>query len=209
MQNSLDNFRAIAKIKYNKLSEFITEGVTVDVTKSKRLANQLLKQTEIVKKLLPETRKVLQTVAGIPNKVTFSVANDIRSELLGVTRASTEMIKGKAQANEIARLVKELTNDIDNTVDAVSTASPQLRSLYDSAQRFYRVGVKKFNNKVLRRLTEKAPEEIYKTLIKPRRPSTVQALSNSLKLTKDKELKKELFDSLKGTLIGDIAGEIK
>ena len=69
------------------------------------------------------------------------------------------------------------------------------------------MGVKKFNNKVLRRLTEKAPEEIYKTLIKPRRPSTVQALSNSLKLTKDKELKKELFDSLKGTLIGDIAGE--
>ena len=106
--------------------------MTVDVTKSKRLANQLLKQTEIVKKLLPETRKVLQTVAGIPNKVTFSVANDIRSELLGVTRASTEMIKGKAQANA-ARLVKELTNDIDNTVDAVSTASPQLRSLYDSA----------------------------------------------------------------------------
>jgi len=205
VQNSLDNFRALSKIKYDKLSK-AAEGVTVDVTKSKRLANQLLKQTEIVKKLLPETRKVLQTVAGIPNKVTFSVANDIRSELLGVTRASTEMIKGKAQANAV-RLVKELTNDIDNTIDAVSTASPQLRSLYDSAQRFYRVGAKKFNNKVLRRLTEKAPEEIYKTLIKPRRPSTVQALSNSLKLTKDKELKKELFDSLKGTLIGDIAGE--
>ena len=89
----------------------------------------------------------------------------------------------------------------------MSTASPQLRSLYDSAQRFYRVGAKKFNNKVLRRLTEKAPEEIYKTLIKPRRPSTVKALSNSLKLTKDKEIREELFDSLKGTLIGDIAGE--
>ena len=205
VQNSLDNFRAVAKIKYDKLSR-AAEGVTVDVTKSKRLANQLLKQTEIVKKLLPETRKVLQTVAGIPNKVTFAVANDIRSELLGVTRASTEMIKGKAQANAV-RLVKELTNDIDNTIDAVSTASPQLRSLYDSAQRFYRVGAKKFNNKVLRRLTEKAPEEIYKTLIKPRRPSTVKALSNSLKLTKDKEIREELFDSLKGTLIGDIAGE--
>tara|TARA_R100000995_G_scaffold83896_1_gene61022 strand:- start:2 stop:2092 length:2091 start_codon:yes stop_codon:yes gene_type:complete len=205
VQNSLDNFRAIAKIKYDKLSK-TAEGVAVDVTKSKRLANELLKRTEIVKKLLPETRKVLQTVAGIPNKVTFAVANDIRSELLGVTRASTEMIKGKAQANAV-RLVKELTNDIDATIDSVSAVSPQLRSLYDSAQRFYRVGAKKFNNKVLRRLTEKAPEEIYKTLIKPRRPSTIQALSSSLKLTKDKELKKELFDSLKGTLIGDIAGE--
>ena len=205
VQNSLDNFRAIAKIKYDKLSK-TAEGVAVDVTKSKRLANELLKRTEIVKKLLPETRKVLQTVAGIPNKVTFAVANDIRSELLGVTRASTEMIKGKAQANAV-RLVKELTNDIDATIDSVSAVSPQLRSLYDSAQRFYRVGAKKFNNKVLRRLTEKAPEEIYKTLIKPRRPSTIQALSSSLKLTKDKELKKELFNSLKGTLIGDIAGE--
>ena len=66
---------------------------------------------------------------------------------------------------------------------------------------------KKFNNKVLKRLTEKDPEEVYKTLIKPRRPSTIKALSDALKLTKDKEIRTELFDSLKGTLIGDIAGE--
>ena len=63
-------------------------------------------------------------------------------------------------------------------------AVPQLRALYDSAQRFYRVGAKKFNNKVLKRLTEKAPEEVYKTLIKPRRPSTIEALSNKIKVNK-------------------------
>jgi hypothetical protein len=205
VQNSLDNFRAIAKTKYDKLSQAAV-GVTVNVQKSKQLANQLLKETEITKRLSPESRKVLQTVADIDDRVSFSVANDIRSELLGVTRASTEMIKGKAQANA-ARLVKELTKDIDRTIDNLPIAVPQLRALYDSAQRFYRVGAKKFNNKVLRRLTEKAPEEVYKTLIKPRRPSTIEALSNSLKLTKDKEIKKELFNSLKGTLIGDIVGE--
>ena len=205
VQNSLDNFRAIAKTKYDKLSQAAV-GVTVNVQKSKQLANQLLKETEITKRLSPESRKVLQTVADIDDRVSFSVANDIRSELLGVTRASTEMIKGKAQANA-ARLVKELTKDIDRTIDNLPTAVPQLRALYDSAQRFYRVGAKKFNNKVLRRLTEKAPEEVYKTLIKPRRPSTIEALSNSLKTLKDKEIKKELFNSLKGTLIGDIVGE--
>ena len=205
VQNSLDNFRAIAKTKYDKLSQAAV-GVTVNVQKSKQLANQLLKETEITKRLSPESRKVLQTVADIDDRVSFSVANDIRSELLGVTRASTEMIKGKAQANA-ARLVKELTKDIDRTIDNLPIAVPQLRALYDSAQRFYRVGAKKFNNKVLRRLTEKAPEEVYKTLIKPRRPSTIEALSNSLKTLKDKEIKKELFNSLKGTLIGDIVGE--
>ena len=205
VQNSLDNFRAIAKTKYDKLSEAAV-GVTVNVTKSKQLAKQLLKETEITKKLSPESRKVLETVAAINDRVTFSVANDIRSELLGVTRASTEMLKGKAQATAV-RLVKEITKDIDRTIDDLPFAVPELRALYDSAQRFYRVGAKKFNNKVLKRLADKAPEEIYKTLIKPRRPSTVKALSNSLKLIKDKELKTEVFDSLKGTLIGDIAGE--
>lgn len=205
VQNSLDNFRAISKIKYDKLSQAAT-GVTVNVTKSKELANQLLKQSEITKTLSPENRKVLQTVANLNERITFSQANDLRSELLGVTRASTELIKGKAKGNAV-RLVKELTKDIDRTISNLPVAVPQLRALYDSAQRFYRVGAKKFNNKVLKRLTEKAPEEVYKTLIKPRRPSTIKALSDALKLTKDKEIRTELFDSLKGTLIGDIAGE--
>ena len=148
----------------------------------------------------------MQTVANLNERITFSQANDLRSELLGVTRASTELIKGKAKGNAV-RLVKELTKDIDRTISNLPVAVPQLRALYDSAQRFYRVGAKKFNNKVLKRLTEKAPEEVYKTLIKPRRPSTIKALSDALKLTKDKEIRTELFDSLKGTLIGDIAGE--
>ena len=58
VQNSLDNFRAISKIKYDKLSQAAT-GVTVNVTKSKEIANQLLKQSEITKKLsIVENRKV-------------------------------------------------------------------------------------------------------------------------------------------------------
>ena len=205
VQNSLDNFRAIAKIKYDKLSRAAT-GVTVNIKKSKDLAEQLIKETKFTKKLSPESQKVLETVRGLPNRVTFSTANDIRSELLGVTRASTEMLKGKAQATAV-KLVKKITEDIDRTISDLPFAVPELRALYDSAQRFYRIGAKKFNNKVLKRLTDKAPEEIYKTLIKPRRPSTIKALSNSLKLIKDKEIRTEVFDSLKGTLIGDIAGE--
>ena len=205
VQNSLDNFRAIAKTKYDKLSES-AKLVSVNVTKSKKLANELLEQTKVTKKLSPENRRVLETVAGMDDRVSFSVANDVRSELLGITRASTEMVKGKAQATAV-KLVKEITKDIDRTINDLPVAVPELRALYDSAQRFYRVGAKKFNNKVLKRLADKAPEEIYKTLIKPRRPSTIKALSNSLKLIKDKEVRTEVFDSLKGTLIGDIAGE--
>jgi len=95
VQNSLDNFRAISKIKYDKLSQAAT-GVTVNITKSKEIANQLLKQSEITKKLSPENRKVLETITDLDNRITFSQANDVRSELLGVTRASTELIKGKS-----------------------------------------------------------------------------------------------------------------
>ena len=66
------------------------------------------------------------------------------------------MLKGKAQATAV-RLVKEITKDIDRTIDDLPFAVPELRALYDSAQRFYRVGAKKFNNKVLKRLADKAP----------------------------------------------------
>ena len=211
VQNSLDYFRGIAKTKYDKLTKaaVITTSdgtkipLTVNVRASKELAEKFLSDMQYTKRLSPESVKVLETVRSLPPEVSFSVANNVRSDLLGVTRASTELIKGKGQ--KTARdLVDAITKDLDRVIDSVPT---ELRAIYDSAQRFYRIGSKKFNNKVLRRLTEKAPEEVYKTLIKPRKPSTIKALTRAIKDTKDKELKNELMSSIKGTLIGDIEGE--
>ena len=103
---------------------------------------------------------------------------------------------------------KDISKNIDETIDLVNrTESPGLRAAYDSAQRFYRLGVTKYNDKILRDLADKKPEVIYTTLIKPKRPSTINALMKSLKGTKDVKKKEELLNSIKGTMIGDIVGE--
>ena len=228
VQNSLDYFKGTARIKYEKVDRLVKEGaakvtskttgktvstvpVSVNIRTSINKAKDLIKQTEIFKRIEPEAQKVLQTLAALDNKpfLSFAEANGLRSRLLSVTRGSTELIKGQSE-RYAAILVKELTDNIDKTVDAVSAStSTGLRSAFDSAQRFYRLGVKKYNNKVLKRLTEKAPEEVYKTIIKPKRPSTIKAFSKSIEAIKDKEVRNELMSSIKGTMIGDIVGESK
>ena len=228
VQNSLDYFKGTARIKYEKVDRLVKEGaakvtskttgkplstvpVSVNIRTSINKAKDLIKQTEIFKRIEPEAQKVLQTLAALDNKpfLSFAEANGLRSRLLSVTRGSTELIKGQSE-RYAAILVKELTDNIDKTVDAVSAStSTGLRSAFDSAQRFYRLGVKKYNNKVLKRLTEKAPEEVYKTIIKPKRPSTIKAFRKSIDAIKDKEVRNELMSSIKGTMIGDIVGESK
>ena len=226
VQNSLDYFRGTAKIKYAKVDRLIKEGasevtskttgktvssvpISVNVRTSIEQAKKIMRETEIFKRLEPEAQRVLQTVSRLDNNpfLTFDQANGIRSRLLGITRGSDSMIKGQSE-RYAAMLVKDITKNIDNTIEAIdATVSPGLKAAYNSAQSFYRLGVTKYNNKILRRLNEKAPEEIYKTLIKPKRPSTIKALVTALKNTKDKELKENLMASIKGTMIGDIAGE--
>ena len=202
VQNSLDNFRTVSKIKYDKLAK-VAKNVNVDVTESKKLALKLLEETRPTAKLQPGARTVLQTVSGLDDKIPFSVANNVRSELLGITRNSTDLIKGKGAFNA-GKMIGSITKDIDKTANSVPT---NLKKFYDDAQNFYRLGVDKFNNKVIRRLTDKAPEEVYKTLIKPKRPTTINNLFKIINETKDKELRQQLKDSLKGTLIGDIVGQ--
>jgi hypothetical protein len=211
IQNSLDFFRVNAKTRYDKLAkaatvERVIDGrkvrvpISVDVTKSKRLANELLKETDPTKRLAPGARDVLLTVRELDDTVSFSVANNVRSELLGVSRSFTDMVKGKSAFNA-GKMVKSMTNDIDDTIDSIPT---NLRKLYDEAQTFYKQGVEKYNKKIIRNLAEKAPEEVYQALIKPNRPTTIKTLMEILKETKDKEIRGELVDSIKGTMIGDI-----
>jgi len=213
IQNSVDLFRVNAKKRYDKLAEAATverivDGrkvrvpVSVDVTESKKLAEKLLEETKPTRRLAPGARDVLLTVRELDNTVSFSTANNVRSELLGVSRSFTDAIKGKSAFNA-GRMVKSITNDIDKTVDAVPT---NLRKLYDEAQSFYKQNVEKYNKKIIRNLTEKDPESVYQALVKPNRPTTIKTLTSILKETKDKEIRQELIDSIKGTMIGDIVG---
>ena len=222
VQNSLDYFRATAKSKYAKVDQLAreqilsratgqvvaTKPITVNLRSTIDEAKKLIEDTKAFRELEPDAQKILSTVARLDNdpQVTFDVANGLRSRFLAITRSNKDLVGGQAE-RYAAKLVKDISKNLDETVDAVdATASPGLRAAYDSAQRFYRLGVTKYNNKVLRNLAEKAPEEVYTTLIKPRRPATVNALMNAIKSSKDVKKKDELLNTMKGTLIGDIVG---
>ena len=222
VQNSLDYFRATAKSKYAKVDQLAreqilsratgqvvaTKPITVNLRSTIDEAKKLIEDTKVFRDLEPDAQKVLRTIARLDNdpNVTFDIANGLRSRFLAITRSNKDLIKGQSE-RYAAKLVKDISKNLDETVDAIdATASPGLRAAYDSAQRFYRLGVTKYNNKILRNLAEKAPEEVYTTLIKPRRPATVEALMNALKNTKDPALKQDLLNTMKGTVIGDIVG---
>jgi hypothetical protein len=222
VQNSLDYFRATAKSKYAKVDQLAreqilsratgqvvaTKPITVNLRSTIDEAKKLIEDTKAFRELEPDAQKILRTVARLDNdpQVTFDVANGLRSRFLAIGRSNKDLVGGQAE-RYAAKLVKDISKNLDETVDAIdATASPGLRAAYDSAQRFYRLGVTKYNNKVLRNLAEKAPEEVYTTLIKPRRPATVNALMNAIKSSKDVKKKDELLNTMKGTLIGDIVG---
>ena len=222
VQNSLDYFRATAKSKYAKVDQLAreqilsratgqvvaTRPITVNLRSTIDEAKKLIEDTKVFREIELDAQKVLRIIAKLDNdpNVTFDIANGLRSRFLAITRSNKDLIKGQSE-RYAAKLVKDISKNLDETVDAIdATASPGLRAAYDSAQRFYRLGVTKYNNKILRNLAEKAPEEVYTTLIKPRRPATIEALMNSLKNTKDLALKQDLLNTMKGTVIGDIVG---
>ena len=222
VQNSLDYFRATAKSKYAKVDQLAreqilsratgqvvaTRPITVNLRSTIDEAKKLIEDTKVFREIELDAQKVLRIIAKLDNdpNVTFDVANGLRSRFLAITRSNKDLVKGQSE-RYAAKLVKDISKNLDETVDAIdATASPGLRAAYDSAQRFYRLGVTKYNNKILRNLAEKAPEEVYTTLIKPRRPATVEALMNALKNTKDPALKQDLLNTMKGTVIGDIVG---
>ena len=222
VQNSLDYFRATAKSKYAKVDQLAreqilsratgqvvaTRPITVNLRSTIDEAKKLIEDTKVFREIELDAQKVLRIIAKLDNdpNVTFDIANGLRSRFLAITRSNKDLIKGQSE-RYAAKLVKDISKNLDETVDAIdATASPGLRAAYDSAQRFYRLGVTKYNNKILRNLAEKAPEEVYTTLIKPRRPATVEALMNALKNTKDPALKQDLLNTMKGTVIGDIVG---
>ena len=222
VQNSLDYFSATSKSKYAKVDQLAreqilsratgqvvaTKPITVNLRSTIDEAKKLIEDTKVFREIELDAQKVLRIIAKLDNdpNVTFDVANGLRSRFLAITRSNKDLVKGQSE-RYAAKLVKDISKNLDETVDAIdATASPGLRAAYDSAQRFYRLGVTKYNNKILRNLAEKAPEEVYTTLIKPRRPATVEALMNALKNTKDPALKQDLLNTMKGTVIGDIVG---
>ena len=204
---NVDEWKIAAKGAYQALDDklrVVSGGARVDITDIKKSAQKLLDEAKPTAKLQPDALKIPRTILDKDDFVPFQVANSMRSEFLGVTRSTNELISGKSQ-RYAATLAKEITETLDDV--GKSNLSPSVREAYTKAQKIWRDGSEVFNTKLINKLIREDPEQVFKTLIKPERPSTVQKVFKAINKTKDEAVKKDLKDSLKGAFLFDLKSE--
>ena len=204
---NVDEWKIAAKGAYQALDDklrVVSGGARVNITNLKKTAQGLLDEAKPTERLQGDALKVLRTVLDKDDFVPFQVANSMRSEFLGVTRSTNELISGKSQ-RYAATLAKEITETLDDV--GKSNLSPSVREAYTKAQKIWRDGSEVFNTKLINKLIREDPEQVFKTLIKPERPSTVQKVFKAINKTKDEAVKKDLKDSLKGAFLFDLKSE--
>ena len=204
---NVDEWKIAAKGAYQALDDklrVVSGGARVNITNLKKTAQGLLDEAKPTERLQGDALKVLRTVLDKDDFVPFQVANSMRSEFLGVTRSTNELISGKSQ-RYAATLAKEITETLDDV--GKSNLSPSVREAYTKAQKIWRDGSEVFNTKLINKLIREDPEQVFKTLIKPERPSTVKKVFKAINKTKDPVVKKDLKDSLKGAFLFDLKSE--
>jgi len=204
---NVDEWKIAAKGAYQALDDklrVVSGGARVDITDIKKSAQKLLDEAKPTAKLQPDALKIPRTILDQNDFVPFSTANAIRSQFLGVTRSTNELISGQSQ-RYAAILAKEITKTLDDV--GKSNLSPSVREAYTKAQKIWRDGSEVFNTKLINKLIRDDPEQVFKTLIKPERPSTVQKVFKAINKTKDEAVKKDLKDSLKGAFLFDLKSE--
>ena len=204
---NVDEWKIAAKGAYQALDDklrVVSGGARVDITDIKKSAQKLLDEAKPTAKLQPDALKIPRTILDQNDFVPFSTANAIRSQFLGVTRSTNELISGQSQ-RYAATLAKEITETLDDV--GKSNLSPSVREAYTKAQKIWRDGSEVFNTKLINKLIREDPEQVFKTLIKPERPSTVQKVFKAINKTKDEAVKKDLKDRLKGAFLFDLKSE--
>ena len=204
---NVDEWKIAAKGAYQALDDklrVVSGGARVDITDIKKSAQKLLDEAKPTAKLQPDALKIPRTILDQNDFVPFSTANAIRSQFLGVTRSTNELISGQSQ-RYAATLAKEITETLDDV--GKSNLSPSVREAYTKAQKIWRDGSEVFNTKLINKLIKEDPEQVFKTLIKPERASTVKKVFKAINKTKDEAVKKDLKDSLKGAFLFDLKSE--
>ena len=203
---NVDEWKVSTRSLYDQVTK-LSKGVKVDISDVQKQAKIFLKEAQFTKRLKPEGIKVLETIIKQPSKISFTGANSIRSDFLGITRSSNELIKGQSQ-RYAATLANKLTKAIDDVGDtAVRPLSGELKLAYNQAQQVYKQGSEVFNDKIIRNLIKKNPDEVFKNVIKTERPGIIDAVNRVVNKTKNPAEKLLLRNNLQGSFLFDLQSE--
>jgi hypothetical protein len=162
-------FRAFVRALAKRVDD-TAGGIQVDYRPVKAAAQEVIEQSE--KGLRGEaTIRIAKKILDKDDFVPFEDADILRSDLLAVERQSTDLMPAKAAAaaKRLAGLVDGQIDDAGSTLrrdDAV-----QAWRLRNSA---VKEGKATFNSRFMRALTNKQPDEIYESVVKPGRPSRIR-----------------------------------
>ena len=107
--------------------------------------------------------ELLEFQKTLPYNADFSLINQYRQKLLQLGRsANTTNTKNIASfSKEYNILEKEITNLLEN-----AAVSPEAKTAFFEANRFYREGLEDFNNQIITKLVEKRPDLVFKELVR-------------------------------------------
>lgn len=211
LTDSKELFRAQSKTAYNLLDQEVAKlgnNKVVDITKYNQALQKELDalpkggvNTPTAKKLLE--RNIYKDKDGnLINKVTFSEANGLRSDILALGR--------DLSATDSAKYIgaqKLISNELTNAINKAAVPN-SLKSIYTKTNNFYKEGIKSYNDKIIESILSKQDgKDAFKVIVAPGdKGETVEATLKSIdKIFKNNPAKaKELKDSLKGTVLDDM-----
>jgi hypothetical protein len=196
-------FKATSNAKYKALDNALTKAGNpnaVDITSLKKWAKGELENIGAKS----ESGALVSFLRGIDsekNFVNFKKANNLRSDYLEITRALAEPGLGKKKQ----RLAAVAAKYIDESMTKAKLPD-EVQNLYRQANNFYKKGAKIYNDDLFKTLMDKDPELVYKSIVPQAadRPTLVNSTFKIIDEIKDKKLRDQLKNKLRGEFLEDI-----
>jgi hypothetical protein len=184
----------------------------VDMTAYRNLLQQEIDKLPLKGINTPNVKRLLQSnLDKTPKALSFSEANNLRSDILSMGRDLTAKDSAK-QIGAQKAMAKGITEAMDNTM-ASKTFPEDIKKGYQTIQNEYKLGKQDFNEKVITRLLEKEdPAVIFETIVsRSDKPETVKRtldiINRRFAAEGNTELASQLKDSLKGQFLNNIIGK--
>lgn len=170
-----DNMAAKAQTRINKAMAATRSGRTVGLD--------------------DEALRLLKDVADMKSTLTFSQANEVRSQLLSQQRA----MGNKYGANsEASKMLQEQINDLTAAMDLGSKSlSPRLQKLYNGVNKEYKTVMRDMYDDVVVKLLNKTPERLGESMARNGNVTEVLKIRKALQQAKRQgQNVKDLEDNL-------------
>lgn len=174
LEEGIDAFSATGRGLYSTVDD-LTGAAVVDFKPVKAAATKLLSQAKKGIRTKEQTT-VLQGILERPDTLPFSDAHLLRSDLLGISRSGTELVKGRAQGT-----ARALSNEVDRAMGvAAKDISGEALEAWRAANKFWRTGKQTFNSRFIRGLANADPEVVLDRVLQSGKTSNIIKLRKTI-----------------------------